>query len=290
MDPLAEFKSLKLRMMAVTQAEIANIKERLKTATGAEAERLRKKLAELETQLEAVKKELEAYNKALRAALKAAKAKKAAEGAQPNQPMLHTKFNKPMLSALAKLKQALNKIESGDDLSKEESDALKKIANQMDIESAKAAASDDKQRAMTAAVLAEAARALADGNASVAIAKACRGGLSGAVEHSLHRGPGGPGYMPTKDEFNIGKVNHLDTAAAGRGKTTPTVVDPLKGDGPESYIEIRGPASLGARSAIPYRSVLPSYQRKEEAALGGGQIPKKHQKRVRAYFDSLNGR
>jgi hypothetical protein len=67
------------------------------------------------------------------------------------------------------------------------------------------------------------------------------------------------------------------------------MVDPLMGDGPSSYIEVRGPASLGARSAIPYKSVLPSYQRKEEAALSGGKIPKKHLKRVRAYFDSLTG-
>ena len=292
MDPLAEFKALKMRMMAMTQEEIANIKERLKTATGAEAERLRKKLADLEAQLDSVKKEVEAYNKALKAALKAARAKQAAHQAQPSQPMLHTKFNKPMLSTLTKLKQALNKIQSGDDLSKEESDALKKAAAQMDVEAAKAAASDDKERAMTAAVLADAARALADGNAAVAIAKACRGALSGMgiPEAILHQGAGGPDDVSTKDEHNIGKVNHLDKPAAGRGKTTPTVVDPLKGEGPESYIEIRGPASLGARSAIPYRSVLPSYQRKEEAALTGGQIPKKHQKRVRAYFDSLNGR
>ena len=298
MDPLAEFKALKLRLMAVTQAEIARIKERLKTATGAEVERLRKKLADLEGQLEAIKKEVDAANAALKAALQAQKGQKPAAGgaAPPDQPMLHTKFNKPMLETLSKLKQALNKIESGDDLSKEESDALKKAAVQMDAEAAKASAAGDNERAMTAAVLAESARKLADGNASVFIAKACRSGLGGmsaasaGQSHNLHRGPGSPGYMPTSSENNIGVVNHLDKPAAGQGKTTTTVVDPLKGEGPESYIEIRGPASIGARSAIPYRSVLPSYQRKEEAALTGGQIPKKHQKRVRAYFESLNGR
>ena len=146
---------------------------------------------------------------------------------------------------------------------------------------------------MTAAVLADAARALADGNASVAIAKACRNGLGGVGGPSpaiTQQSSGGIDIVHTKDEHNTGTVNHLAKPAAGRGTTTPTVVDPLKGEGPESYIEIRGPASLGARSAIPYRSVLPSYQRKEEAALSGGQIPKKHQKRVRAYFESLNGR
>ncbi len=294
MDPLAEFKALRLRFLASVQAEIANIKERLKTATGAEAERLRKKLAELEGQLEAMKQEVEAYNKALKAALKAAKAGKAAPPPKPSGPMLHTKFNKPMQTALAKLIQSLNKIESGDDLSADESEALKKIGRQMEVEAAKAEASGDKERAMTASVLADAAKALADGNAAVAIAKACRnclgGGIGGPSPAMLQQGGGGIDLVSTKDEHNVHKVNHLDKPAAGQGKTTPTVVDPLKGEGPESYIEIRGPASLGARSAIPYRSVLPSYQRKEERALKGGKIPKKHQQRVRDYFNSLNGR
>ncbi len=294
-DPMAEFKRLRSNLIAATQAEIANIKERLKTATGAEAERLRKKLAELESQLAEAKKEVEAFNKALAEAIKAGKYK-GIKPAKPGEspPMMHTKFSKPMRSAMEKMKQALHKIESGDDLSEAESKQLNNLADQMDVEAAKATASGDKEQAMTAKTLAQVARLLATGNASLMIACACQSGLGDGslASHDQHGNShqASPGsYMPTSSENNIGKVNHLDKEALGQGKTTPTMIDPLKGDGPSSYIEVRGPASLGARSAIPYRTVLPSYQRKEEAALNRGKIPKKHLKRVRAYFDSLNG-
>lgn len=292
-DPMAEFAALRQEMMAATQREIANIKERLKTATGEEAERLRKKLAELEGQLAAAKKELDAYNAAVKKALAHMKSQpQSPQAASKDQKSLHTKFSKQMLSTFAKLKQALNKIESGDELSKTEVDDLNSLARKMELESASAQAAGDKERALTAQVLATIAKDLATGNTSVMVAKACRNGLAGmqANPPELVRGPGAPGYMSIKAEHNIGKVNHLDKAAPSKGSTSIETVDPLKGDGPESYIEVRGPAQMGARSAIPYKAVLPSYQRKEEAALTNGQIPKKHQKRVRAYFDSLNGR
>jgi hypothetical protein len=46
---------------------------------------------------------------------------------------------------------------------------------------------------------------------------------------------------------------------------------------------------VGNRSSVPFRNVLPSYEKKAESALNRQQIPKQHQRRVKEYFDSLTG-
>lgn len=298
-NPFAEFMRLKMSLLATVQEEIANIKERLKTATGSEADRLRKKLAELEDQYKQAVAEVEAQNKAVREAIKKLKDHKASPSGPsgPALPMLHTKFSQPMKDALAVMKKDLNRIESGDDLEQSDIDKLDRIAEKLDKEAQTAEAAGDKEKTLTAQVLSDAARELAANAAQVLICKNCQSGLSmgsaaaGFQSHGNSHEAGPGGYMPTSSEMNSGQVNHLDKAAAGLGKTTPEMVLPDRGngDGPEEYIEIKGPAAVGKRSAVPYRKVLPSYRRKAEAALNGATIPKKQQKRVRAYFDSLNG-
>lgn len=59
--------------------------------------------------------------------------------------------------------------------------------------------------------------------------------------------------------------------------------------GEESYIEIKGPTGLGARSSLPYQKVLPQYKKQAEQALDRDQIPPEHRQRVRDYFDALQG-
>ena len=53
-------------------------------------------------------------------------------------------------------------------------------------------------------------------------------------------------------------------------------------------IEIKAPTTVGNRSSVPYTQVLPSYKKKAESAMNRQEIPKEHQKRVKAYFESLN--
>lgn len=100
-------------------------------------------------------------------------------------------------------------------------------------------------------------------------------------------GPSGPG----QDNFfrDIGQVpqseNEQDIKAASdvRG-----VRGQRQDKGDETYMEIKGPASLGERSKTPYFKVMPKYRKQAEEAMNKDRIPKEHQKRVRDYFDSLN--
>jgi len=71
-------------------------------------------------------------------------------------------------------------------------------------------------------------------------------------------------------------------------KATATRVEGKRGSqGEETYIEVRGPASLGKRSTVPYSKALPGYQKKAEEAINRQAIPKSKQKRVKEYFNSL---
>lgn len=59
--------------------------------------------------------------------------------------------------------------------------------------------------------------------------------------------------------------------------------------GTETYVEIRGPSGLGSKTRVPYTKILPKYKREAEQALDKQQIPPGDEKRVRDYFDSLEG-
>lgn len=104
-------------------------------------------------------------------------------------------------------------------------------------------------------------------------------------------GLGGNGGR-SQDQFfsDTDRINKLDKEAAGQGSAKTTVISgDRREQGEESYIEIKGPASLGAKSSVPYKKVLPSYKKKAEEALKRQDIPKEHEKRVKEYFDSLTG-
>jgi hypothetical protein len=121
--------------------------------------------------------------------------------------------------------------------------------------------------------------------------------LSGLGLGGMSLGPGMsmPGVGgPSQDMFfaNNGRINKLDKGVAGGGKTSESQVTGERredGKGEETYIEIKGPTSVGNRSSVPYKSVLPSYRKKAEQAIDRQKIPKQHEKRVKEYFDSLNG-
>ena len=89
---------------------------------------------------------------------------------------------------------------------------------------------------------------------------------------------------------DTGKINKSEKGEQGQGSTSLTQI---KGDrqknGDESYIEIKGPTTVGNRSGIKYTKVLPSYRKKAEEAMNKKAIPKQHEKRVKEYFESLTG-
>ena len=100
-------------------------------------------------------------------------------------------------------------------------------------------------------------------------------------------GSGGRG----QDDFfkNAGELPMLDKPEDIAAKSDAQAVRGERGDkGEETYIEIKAPSGLGSKSSTPYKKVLPKYQRQAEDALNKKQIPKKHQQRVKEYFDSIN--
>jgi hypothetical protein len=88
---------------------------------------------------------------------------------------------------------------------------------------------------------------------------------------------GNYGNVPRNKDARDIKASEVPVMATGERRET----------GDETYIEVRGPASLGARSSVPYLKALPKYQKRAEEAIARKRIPKSKQKRVKEYFDSL---
>jgi len=122
--------------------------------------------------------------------------------------------------------------------------------------------------------------------------KMCMGVCMGCISLFHLPIPGMPSPSNPIDFMSVdtGKINKSENGKEGQGSTTLTQI---KGDrqknGEESYIEIKGPTTVGNRSGVKYTKVLPSYKKKAEEAIGKKTIPKQHEKRVREYFDSLTG-
>ncbi len=107
----------------------------------------------------------------------------------------------------------------------------------------------------------------------------------------LGLGMGGPGPGPDNDTmlFDTKHVNKNEHGKEGKGKGLPLFAPTERGDGPgpETFVEIKGPATVGTRSAIPYANEIPQYREKAESAIRSNAIAKKHQKRVHDYFTGL---
>src|SRR5438105_2979009 len=87
-------------------------------------------------------------------------------------------------------------------------------------------------------------------------------------------------YVPTNDKPHDIKAKAKPLAVTGERQ---------EGGEEETYIEVRGPSGLGSKTTVPYSKVLPQYRKQAERAIQRQEIPKQHQKRVRDYFNSLEG-
>ena len=106
-------------------------------------------------------------------------------------------------------------------------------------------------------------------------------GLGGLV-------PGKGGRSRDNSFANIGQVPMNEKEQNIKSSALPmSVTGDRRETGPESYIEVKGPTGLGAKSSTPYTKVLPKYKKQAEQAVQRQQIPREHQKRVKEYFESL---
>jgi hypothetical protein len=100
----------------------------------------------------------------------------------------------------------------------------------------------------------------------------------------------GPG-APSKDMFYSGTdmVHKSDKPEDSKGKTSLTQIKGQRDETKpgETYIEFKGPTMVGVRSSVAYTRDVLSYKKKAEQAIDRQKIPKEHEKRVKAYFDSL---
>ena len=96
---------------------------------------------------------------------------------------------------------------------------------------------------------------------------------------------------PSKDLFfaNTGAVHKYDKPQTSQGTTNLTSVTGQRDDTKqgETYVEIKAPTTVGTRSSVAYTRDVLSYKKKAEQAIDRQKIPKEHEKRVKAYFDSL---
>ena len=125
-------------------------------------------------------------------------------------------------------------------------------------------------------------------NAQQGQGQCLRPGSMGMCLSSLLGLKGTPDVGSDGTFLDTGHVNKLDKPEEGKGKTFETQVSGARrATGEETFVEIKAPTTVGNRTSVPYKSVLPSYEKKAERALGRKEIPKEHEKRVRAYFESL---
>jgi len=103
--------------------------------------------------------------------------------------------------------------------------------------------------------------------------------------------PFGGAGAPSRDHYfaNLNQVHKSDKPEASQGTTNLTAITGQRNDSMPggTYVEIKGPASLGPKSAITYSAEVLSAKKKAEQAIDRQKIPKKDEKRVRQYFDSL---
>ena len=102
-------------------------------------------------------------------------------------------------------------------------------------------------------------------------------------------GGGGPGPDNDRMLFDTKRVNKSDKELEAKGKGNAGFVPTERGDGPgpETFVEIKGPSTVGTRTSIPMSRQIPKYRAEAESAIRSDAIPKKHHKRVREYFGGL---
>jgi hypothetical protein len=256
-----------------------------------------KRLDEIQKQLESGKdaqgnplseedrKKLEAFAKQLQELMKEFKlSQKVQEMLQKMQQMEDFKELQEILSKMRQNQQATERGEVPT-LSKEELEQLREKLKeaQKKLEEMAKNMTDKQMKEMLERMI-EAAKNARAGNCSSCMGLGLGMGLLPGMGMNM---PGGPG----KDMFfrNSGQVP-LQNPTEAKGKAFSTSVTGKRQEkGDESYMEVRGPTGLGQRSKTPYYKVLPTYKKKAEEALEKEAIPQEHRKRVKEYFDSLQG-
>jgi hypothetical protein len=274
MDALQKQLQHGQQQMNSLQSQLDALQSKMQKANLSDAER--RELAKLQSQLE---KELEELNK--NSAKNAARLKDLAlskEAQDVFRKMMQNPLYKKLQELASKMAKNMEAAEASGrpELTKEQLEQMRKELEEL----AKQLKDDKAMKAYLEALI----KAMEEGQQMT---------LDSRIGAGLRLPIPGAG-APSDDVYagDSGQINKLDKSVPGRGKTSATMVTGKRDEskGREAYIEIKAPTSVGTRTSVPYRQVLPSYRKKAEAALDRKEIPKEHQKRVREYFESLTGK
>jgi hypothetical protein len=257
-------------MMNMTSEEL----QKMEDAMSKELSDLESKAAKGQLS-EAEKKRMEQLKK-LMESLKLSEAAKAGL-----KELMNSDVAKELQKLLSQMEMAQQKAEDGQPLSDQDLEDMKKamedLAKKLEDPAFRQAMKDAMEQML---------QDIKDGKMSLSQGQGLLGLLGLQIPNMP--GPGGPG---NQYEFpDTGKINKSDGLKTS-GEGLPISVRGQRDDkrGTETYIEIKAPTAPGARSSVPYNKVLPKYTDRAEKDLGKQKVPKKHEERVKNYFDSLNG-
>lgn len=276
-DAKKELENQQNRAKALEQ-QINELKKKLDSKNLSEAEK-----KNVEKSLKEAKANKEATDKALQEAMKQMqKMQLSAEARKTLEKLMNDPKFKELQKLAQKMRDQAQKQMNGDrkQPTKEELEEMKRKIEELMKE-----LQDDKKMQEFLKRLEEALKNMKAGECQNGL---CMGlGLMPGILPSL--GAPAPGGDEDVMQFDAGKNNH-QKAVQGNGKSTPTFAPSERNEkqaGPEMTFEIKAPTFKGAKTSIPYQKALPAYSSKAEAALSKNEIAKKHQQRVKKYFESL---
>lgn len=201
--------------------------------------------------------------------------------------LMESETYRELQEMMAEMMKMQEQAASGEKMSEEDLAAMKEQIKEMQerLEEWAEQMQDPEFRAQVEAQMKEMLEALKRGELTLGQCQACMGlfGMNGLMQ--MPGGPGGGGMM-----LGEGENRKQEREGELAGDTTPLSVRGQRQDkGEESYVEIKAPTTVGNRSSVPYDQVLPKYKQSAESAMSDKKIPKKHEKRVKEYFDSLTG-
>lgn len=266
-------------MMKMTSQERKALSEQLKSEMEAIQEELKNPNLSAEE-----KKALEERMKQLQELMKDIKFSE--DVYQAMKDLMETETYKELQKMMAEMAKMSDQVKSGEKLSEEDMEAMKEKLKEMqkNLEEWAKKMKDPEFRKQIEDEMKEMLEAMKRGELTFQQCQNCMGlfGMNGLMQ--LPGGSGGGGMS-----LGDGENRKQDRTEELEGKTLPLGVRGERDDkrGEESYQEIKAPTSVGTRTSVPYTQVLPKYKTSAEKAMGDRRIPKKHEGRVREYFESL---
>jgi hypothetical protein len=285
-SPKSEFSSQELKEMGANETA-----EKLSQLTPQQREQLRQAVAQMQKQLqdeqnridalpEAERKKLEKQRaelqKQMQEAQKLADALKLSdEAAQAIRDLMNSEEMKKIREQLAKMQHQAGEMAQGRAPTKEDIEQLKK-----QLEELAKQLKDPKAREELMKKLQEMAKQLEQGQMS---SESMQMMLNAMGSQAGQQNPDGNPGTSQDDQFSdTGKVVKSDKEMETKGKAKPK--------GQQWSVTVKAPTQVGNRSSVPYQSIAPKYSREAEKALNSGKIPRDKERRVKEYFDSLNGK